>query len=188
MTISDKYILSDIIGTLETVLQIDGRDYGEREIDTIMNNIYNRIQKQYQLDLRDKDLTDDSLYIGPSRESAVLLMDNVADLHAKLSGYILTIQYKCKNRDAKQMIEVRGRNVNYFGASPAGFRNFCMACKLQAVVESIGPAMDFMCSQFGTISKCLEKRLLLIMIVSRKLGLHEIVSCLATIFAIGEDV
>ena len=58
----------------------------------------------------------------------------------------------------------------------------------ESQVASTEQAFEFMISKFGTISKCMEKRMLLIMIVARKLGLNELVSCIAEIFLIGELV
>lgn len=188
MTISDNYNLSDIVLRLEATLQIDGSDYGERDVDVIMDNIYKRIQRQYQIDLTNKQLVDDSLYIGPSRESAVLLVDNISQLHAKLAGYTQLIRYKSPANHKSTVVEVRGRNINYFGASQKGFRDFIHAVMLEGQINSTEQAFAFVEAQFGTISKCMEKRLLLIMIVARRLGLFEIVSCIAEIFMIGELV
>lgn len=188
MTISERYNLSDIVLKIETVLQIDGRDYGERDVSIIMDNIYKRMARQYGLELADKKLTDEELYIGTSREKAFLLLDNIAQLHAQLSGYTQLIRYKSNQAGKAKNIEVRGRNISYFGASQNGFTNFIRACMFESQVNSVEQAFDFMISKFGTISKCMEKRMLLIMIVARKFGLHELVSCIAEIFLIGELV
>ena len=59
MTISERYNLSDIVLRIETVLQIDGRDYGERDVAVIMDNIYKRMARQYSIELSDKKLTDE---------------------------------------------------------------------------------------------------------------------------------
>lgn len=188
MTISENYNLSDIVLKLETILQIDGRDYGEKDVTVIMDNIYKRIMRQYQLDLTDKKLTDEELYIGTSREKAVLLLDNITQLHSTLSGYTQIIRYKNSNSNKKNNIEVRGRNISYFGASQKGFNTFIRACMFEDLVSTTDQAFEFMISKFGTISKCMEKRLLLIMIVARKLGLKELVSCICEVFLIGEIV
>ena len=50
MTISERYNLSDIVLRIETVLQIDGRDYGERDVAVIMDNIYKRMARQYSIE------------------------------------------------------------------------------------------------------------------------------------------
>lgn len=188
MTICENYNLSDIVLKLETVLQIDGRDYGEKDVSVIMDNIYKRIMRQYQIDLSDKKLTDEELFIGTSRESAILLLDNITQLHAKLAGYTQLIRYKNSQASKNTSIEVRGRNISYFGASQKGFVAFIRASMFEDLINSTDQAFDYMISKFGTISKCMEKRLLLIMIVARKLGLHELVSCVCEIFLIGELV
>ena len=188
MTICENYNLSDIMLKLETVLQIDGRDYGEKDVSVIMDNIYKRILRQYQLDLTDKKLTDEELYIGTSRENAILLLDNITQLHSVLAGYTQLIRYKNSTHKKNKNIEVRGRNISYFGASQKGFSAFIHACMFEDLIDGTGQAFEFMISKFGTISKCMEKRLLLVMIVARKLGLYEIVSCISEIFMIGEIV
>lgn len=188
MTICENYNLSDIVLKLETVLQIDGRDYGEKDVNVIMDNIYKRILRQYQLDLTETKLTDEELYIGTSREKAILLLDNVTQLHSTLSGYTQIIRYKNSNTNKKNNIEVRGRNISYSGASQKGFEAFIRACMFEDLISTTDQAFEFIVSKFGTISKCMEKRMLLIMIIARKLGLNELVSCICEIFLIGEIV
>ena len=47
MDISRMYVIDDLIKSLEVALQIDGSDYAERSVDTIIRNIKNRIIKCY---------------------------------------------------------------------------------------------------------------------------------------------
>ena len=83
MTISEMYDINRIILDIEVALQIDGKDYGEKDVDVVMENIRNRIIRQYQIDLHDRKISDESLYIGKSRSSAVI--STTWDLHRKLS-------------------------------------------------------------------------------------------------------
>lgn len=186
MTISDNYNLADIILHLETTLQIDGGDYGERDIDVIMKNIYLRIQRQYQIDLTNTQLTDESLYIGPTRESAILLIDNVSQLHARLSGYLQIIRYRRSDITEESIAEVHGSNVNYFSMSIQQFADAMRAFSVSARVTQMGNIVKYLGNTFATVSNNTEKRLLLLLLVSYKFGLYEITSAIAEIFIIGE--
>ena len=50
MTISDNYDINRIVTNIELALLIDGKDYGEKETETILNNIRGRIIRQHQID------------------------------------------------------------------------------------------------------------------------------------------
>ena len=59
MTISDMYDINRIILNVEQALCIDGSDYGEKDVDVIIENVTNRIITKYQLDLHNRKITDD---------------------------------------------------------------------------------------------------------------------------------
>ena len=188
MTISDNFSLSDILLKLETALQIDGRDYGERDVDIIMSNIYKRIQRQYQLDLTNTKLTDDALYIGPTRQSAQLFLDNLTELFGKLAGYSILLNFKIDGTNSNTVIEIMPRNISYCSASRKGFMQFMSRCRVQSLVQTQDPVFKYIEQQFGTFAKCNEKRLILIMIVAYRLGLYELICIIANIFIIGDTI
>lgn len=189
MTITDNLRLSDIINALEVTLQIDGTDYGLTDINLIYENIYKRMQRQYQLDLRDTKLTDDALYIGPTRESAVLLMDNISQLYAKLAGYTYSLKFRIdKSVQTNNIIEIRGVNINRCQASVKSFKGFMSRCRVAGQIGPLEPSVTYMEQKFGNLVKCNEKRILLIMLLSYRLGLYELVAVIADIFMLAEDV
>ena len=188
MNISDNYRLADILIKLETTLQIDGRDYGERDIDVIMSNIYKRIQRQYQLDLTDKKLTDDELYVGPTRASAILLIDNISQLFGQLTGYTYILKYRLDKTNFNSVVEIKPRNINYAGVSQRNFQQFMARCRVEKTATNTATEFKYIEAKFGEYVKCNEKRLLLIMIVARRLGLNELVCVIADIFMKGDGV
>ena len=64
MQISDMYDITRIVRDIETALCIDGVDYGEKDIDTIIENVTNRIIVQHQIDLHGRTLKDSDSYDG----------------------------------------------------------------------------------------------------------------------------
>jgi hypothetical protein len=186
MNISEVYDLSEILRNLEATLQISGTDYGERDVDVIIENVYKRIYSQYHLDLKQAPLNDESWMLGNKRSDVKTLIDNLSLLHAKLSGYCECIRYKRDTTGVSQEILVRARNINYCGASAGGFFNFLKAVTLESQINTVGPAFQYIKNKLQTINMCYEKRMLLIMIVSRELGVSEIASACAEIFCIGE--
>ena len=46
MTICDNYNIGEIVSQTEILLQIDSKDYGEKDFNVIMDNIYTRILRQ----------------------------------------------------------------------------------------------------------------------------------------------
>ena len=51
MRISDVYNIENIITNLEIALQIDGSDYGQKDLNVAIEKIKARIKSQYQIDL-----------------------------------------------------------------------------------------------------------------------------------------
>ena len=188
MNISDNYRLSDILLKLELALQIDGQDYNERDVEIIMSNIYKRIQRQYQLDLTQTMLTDEALYIGPTRQSAVLFMDNLSDWFSKLAAYSILLNYKLDGTNSNMVIEVMPRNIQYCSASRKGFMGFMSKCRVQQLIPTQDVIFKWLEGQFGSFSKCIEKRLILIMLVAYRLGLYEFICVIANIFLIGDTI
>ena len=189
MTITDNMRLGDIINKLEATLQIDGTDYALTNINEVYTNIYTRIQRQYQLDLRDIQLTDDALYIGPTRESAVLLMDNISQIYAKLAGYCYSLNFRLDDSvSAGSLVEIRGERINRCSTSKKGFVGFMSNCRVASTIKTMDIEIRYIEQKFGNITKCNEKRLLLIMLLSYHLGLYELVCVIADLFMIGELV
>lgn len=175
MTISDMYDINKIILNVENALCIDGSDYGEKDVDTILENVMNRIITKYQVDLHNCKLTDSSLYVGKSRASAVLFCENVAQLHANLAGYAAAIiRYN-------RMVTVRPINMNYMGFTKDTLRSFYMAALQKNTMPAIDTAIGAIKRKFGSINASMEKKFMLIIIIAYQFGLYELVAILAEI-------
>lgn len=175
MTISDMYDINRIILSVEQALCIDGSDYGEKDVDIIIENVTNRIITNYQIDLHERKATDDSLYVGKSRSSAVLFCENIAQLHASLAGYSASIiRYN-------RLVTVRPINMNYMGFTKETLRSFYMAALQKSTIPSIETAINAIKRKFGSINNCTEKKIMLIIIIAYQFGLYELVSVLAEI-------
>ena len=181
MNIVDSYDINKILVEIEGALQIDGKDYAEKDVSVILDNVHERIIRQYTLDLRDKKITDAELYIGKSRPSAVLFVDNLALLHAKLCGYLQIVRYI-------KHCTIRPVNINYMGFTPKSFTSFLIASINASTIPDTAVAMNAIRRKFGSINNCIEKKLILIMIICYELGLYEIVSAIAEILYIGATV
>lgn len=57
MNISEMYDINRIVLNIEVALQIDGKDYGEKDVNVIMENIMGRIIRQYQIDLHNRKIS-----------------------------------------------------------------------------------------------------------------------------------
>lgn len=178
MTITDMYDINRILLDVEVALQIDGKDYAEKDVDTILDSILNRIIRQYQIDLHGIKITDESLYIGKSRSSAVLFVENIANLHAKLCGYLQIVRFTGQ-------VSIKPRNINFMGFTEKGFKSFFIAAMLSHTQPNITDAMKAVKGRFGSINSCIEKKLILIMIVAYEFGFNELVATVGEIMYLG---
>ena len=181
MVKSELYDINRIILDIEVALQIDGKDYSEKDVDVILENIRNRIIRQYQIDLHDRKISDDSLYIGKSRSSAVLFIENIAALHAKLCGYLQIVRYN-------KIVTIKAVNINYMGFTQKTFMSFFMAAMGASTMPNIDSAVKAIKRKFGSVNSCIEKKLILIMIVAYEFGLYELVASIAEILYLGDKL
>lgn len=181
MYILDNYSITELILQLELTLQIEARDYQERDVDVIFQNVLKRIAKQYRLNLEDRPITDAAWYAGDSRADAVLLMDNLTHQHAMLCGYLQIVRYT-------QKIDIRASAINYAGFTPHSLDNFWSSMITRMLIANTREAVKTVEKRFGTIGMCLEKRLLLLLFITYRLGLFELTASIAEIFYLGGRV
>lgn len=181
MIISELYDVNRIILDIEVALQIDGKDYSEKDVNVILENIRNRIIRQYQIDLHDRKVSDDTLYIGKSRSSAVLFIENISALHAKLCGYLQIVRYN-------KVISIKAVNMNYMGFTQNTFMSFFMAAMGKSTMPTIESAIEAIKRKFGSVNGCIEKKLILILIVAYEFGLYELVASISEIFYLGDKL
>lgn len=181
MIISEMYDINRIVLDIEVALQIDGKDYGEKDVDVILENVRNRIIRQYQIDLHNTKVSDDSLYIGKSRSAAVLFVENVANLHARLCGYLQIVRYQMH-------ATIKPMNINYMGFTQASFMSFFMAAMCARTIPDCGAAIQAIKLKFGSINSCIEKKFMLILIVCYEFGFNEMVAAIAETMYLGGKV
>ncbi len=181
MVISDLYDIHKLANNLEVALQIDGVDYAEKNIDTVIKNVRNRIISHYQIDLTKTNMADPALYMGKSRNAAILFLENITNLHAQLCGYLQICRYTAS-------FLIKPINVNYLGIDDNDLMNFFQATMRKKTIPAISNAMEVVKQKVSTINACLEKKLLMIMIVSYELGFHELMATIAEIFYLGGKV
>lgn len=181
MQIQDMYDINRIVLDIEVALQIDGKDYGEKDVNIIMDNICSRIIRQYQLDLKGKKITDDSLYAGRSRSAAVLFIENLASLHSRLCGYLQIVRFT-------KQVSIKPITINYMGFTQDSFLSFLIGTMSGATIPNVETAIHAIKDRFGSINSCIEKKLILIMIVSYEFGLYELTGAIAEILYLGGKV
>lgn len=181
MNISNTYDIQSIVIDLEVALQIDATDYAERQYSKIIENIKNRIIRQYNVDLRDCKITDNDIEMSKSRQSAQYWVENMASLHALLSGYHHIV------RDTHE-ITIRPINVNWLGFDEDKLMKVFKCLQYKKTRPSVASQLEIIKTAIGTISACMEKKLLLIMVVCFDLGFEEITSCIAEILYLGGKV
>ena len=181
MEISTLYDINQICIEIEKALMIDGTDYAERDISTIITNVKNRIIRKYQLDLTDIKIYDEALYIGKQRASAVMFVENVSILHARLCGYLQIVRYTGE-------VQVKPINVNYLGFQDYSLNSLMQLCMRQKTLSKIGNGLSALETKVCTISNCIEKKLFLILIIAYELGLYELMAAVAEIIYLGDKI
>lgn len=178
MEISDLYDIKKIIIDLEVALCIDGKDYSERNIDKIISDVKKRLIKQYQLDLTKNKITDEELYIGNTKASAQLFLENIASFHSKLAGYLSVTIY---NRS----ITIKPINVNFLGFDEEKFLSPLRRLQDRKYIPTALIDLESIKNKLGSIPNCDEKRLFLLMIIAHELGFDELMSVIAQILYLG---
>ncbi len=181
MNISEMYDINRIVIDIELALQIDGQDYGEKDVDVILDNIKNRIIRQYQIDLRDKKVTDESLYIGGRRSSAVLFVENMTQLHGRLCGWLHIARYQTH-------LTIKPLNINYMGFTQDSFMSFFKSCMTIRTIPNCETPIQAIKRKFGSINSCIEKKFILILLVCYDFGFYEMVSAIAETFYLGNRI
>lgn len=181
MNIAEIYDINRIIINLEIAFQIDGTDYAEKNIDTIIKNIKNRIIRQYQVDLTNNKITDDAIAMGRSRNQASLFIENVANLHSQLCGYLQIVRYT-------SYVTVKPINVNYLGFTDKSLMGFLQLCIRQSTIPAAANPMEAVKLKVSSINNCIEKKLFLILIVAYELGFNEVMAAIAEILYLGGKV
>ena len=102
-------------------------------------------------------------------------------IHARLCGYLQIVRFN-------KQVMIKPINMNYMGFSSTSFRSFLMAALDEDGMQNIQQAVNAIANRFGSINSCIEKKLIMLMLISYKMGLYEVVSSIAEIFYLGMKI
>ena len=178
MRIADSYDLHEIIRELEMALQVDGIDFELPSIDSVMQEVKRRLNRQYQIDLDSMKLDDVALELGTSKASAMLLLDNITKLHSKLSGYGQILRWRKKS-------ELSLSSINYLGYTEDSLKTALIAMQRSATQPRAAQAVQALKEKLPSIPLCWEKRIILLMVIAQDIGCAELSACIAEILYLG---
>lgn len=181
MTISDLYDIEKILLNLEVALLIDGNDYANKNVDSIISEIKKRIIRQYHVDLTDKKIDDESLCNGRDRGSVILFIENIGQYHAQLAAYLDIVGYANE-------IKIKPIKVSYVGLEEESLMSILRRLARKKTMASAEQAIQVLAHNMAYIEKSIEKRVLLIMIVAYELGFYELCAVCAEILYIGNKL
>jgi hypothetical protein len=74
------------------------------------------------------------------------------------------------------------------GFTQKTFMSFFMAAMGASTMPNIDSAVNAIKRKFGSVNNCIEKKLILIMIVAYEFGLYELVASIAEILYLGDKL
>lgn len=181
ISISSLNDIEKVVLDLEVILKIDGNDYEKKDINVIINDVKKRILKQYHIDLIEYKLDDEVLSEGRNRESVVLFIDNVARCHEKLTAYLHIVRYK-------KEVKVKPVKIAYAGLEEESLMSVLRRLCSEKTMKSAEQAIEVLKHNMAYIDKCLEKRIMLIMIIAYELGIYELCAACAEVLYLGNQL
>lgn len=172
MEIKDNYNLSNTLKELEAILQIDGIDYEEVEMERFLQNVRRRIEKQYQLDLTNASFNSARMSNMAYQGSLVIYIDNVSRVHSVVCGYSQICRFNME-------VPISLASINYMGFTRETLKEVLVSAQVNSKMVAISRAMDAIGEKLATLSLCSEKRLLTCFYITYKLGLYELTAALA---------
>lgn len=174
MEINECYDIDNILREAEATFQIDGTDYGETNIQVVIDNVKHRISRQAQVDLRKYKMTDPELSMGVYHTQAVMFTSSVALLHSKFCGLAHIQRYLTQS-------PLSMNSINWLGYTAQSMKTFLTALQRKATLPSANNAVNAIREKMAVISNCREKRLFMILIIADAVGFPEIVAAIAEI-------
>ena len=159
MRISDVYNIENIITNLEIALQINGSDYGQKDLNVAIEKIKARIKSQYQIDLT----------------------ENLSYYHAQLCGYLHIARYTGE-------VIAKPIKISYLGIEKNSLMSSLRRLQTNKTISGCKPIIDIFKQNMGYTNNCLEKRLFFILIVCYELEYFELTSALSEILYLGDKL
>lgn len=177
MNVRDNYSLHNVLKELEAVLQIDGIDYEEIDIERLLGNVKKRIEKQYQLDLSDTSYAATMINNTAYQGSLVIFIDNVSRVHSILCGYAQICRFTME-------IPISLSSINYIGFTQESLREVLISAQVSSKMIAVSRAMEAIGEKLATLTLCYERRLLTCFYIAYELKLYELTSALAELLYI----
>lgn len=181
MTISEMYDIDRILTDMEVAMQIDGKDYGEKDMDVVIRNVKTRIARQYHVDLSTCKVDDPALYVDKFRNASVLFVENITRIHAMMCGYLQCARYNTS-------CIVRPSNVNYLGYNDESLMTFLSLCQRKKTLPSVKESIEGLKQKLASVNATREKRLFLLLVVSYEIGFYEVAASAAEILYTGGKI
>lgn len=179
MRLKDDYEFESIIRSLEVALQIDGSTYDEKDVVKAIDTVKKRLTRQYvYIDFINYKIGDPEIEgLGDAASTVVLFLDGIASVHSKLCAYTQIVRYTCN-------CPVNLGRINYLGIEEDSLKTNIMKMereRMLPLVESVIKAIE---DRLNSISYCLEKRIIMLLVVTYELGLYEITATIAELLHI----
>lgn len=172
MRVKDCYNLQKIITELEAVLQVDGIDYDEININKLVKAVKQRLERQYHVSFAGEDINETPINGEAYQGSLVVFIDNVARIHSVICGYAQICRYTME-------IPISLSSINYMGFTRETFKEVLVAAQTERRMVAVERAIDAIGDKLCTVSLCNEKRILMGLYLTYKLGLYELTASIA---------
>lgn len=174
-----KHDFLGIIAEAEVSLCIDGNDYASRDIDQAIDSIKNKIERQFGIDF---NYSLNEMVNGSSiMDEASTFVDSVYYIYCRLCACSQYFRYIGE-------IPVKPKAINYAGYTKNSFLGLMRLLTIDGKYESVEQSVEQLKYRLGTIPMCVERKLLMILVICYGLNLYEMVACIAELLYIGGTV
>lgn len=170
--------LDKLLTEMEAAIKLHGKDYMESSYDTILRNIKQRINKEYQIDLNLGKINDISFETGIYRSAVALFLDVMAMVHSKLCAYCQICRYMTHN-------DISLSSINYMSYTQESMKKILKALQREKTMVMAEESIEMMKTKIMTIKTSNEKRLFMLLLLSWDIGLYELVAVIAEILFLG---
>lgn len=170
--------LENLLTELEVAIKLSGKDYAESSYDTIVRNVKQRINKEYQIDLNLGKINDVSFETGIYKAAVSLFIDNMAMIHSKLCAYCQICRYTVHN-------DISLSSINYMSCTEDSMKQTLKVLQREKTRVKAEEAIETMKTKIMTIKTSNEKRLFMLLLLTYDFGLYEITACIAEILYLG---
>lgn len=155
---------------LEVFLCISAEDYASRDINTSIENIKMKIQRQYAIDINGLNAshvaTDSVLY------------DGMLYHYSQLCAFSHQFRYL-------DDVPINLNDVNYFGLTRDSFLGLAKMLQRENRYTQVSVSMEQLKAAIQTIPMCIEKKLLMLLYILYTLKFYQVCAVIAEILYLG---